>query len=333
MSERPPRRSPPFRASPDRGRAGRRGRRPTATAASLALVVAVLFVAALRHRPATGADAPAPTAGVEDALMMGARYFDQAIAYVARGGTLGRAVDLYAALEVKWDLDDNRHEGGQRVWFQAPDRLRNEFTRAGQSQTKILLGDRAWNVLPNGTVRRIHGTPDAAAQLKQYAEDLQRIQDLTAFVTLEGLKGPGITFEYQGSTEGTGIYKGPTPWIKVARRAPDGRKITFWLGIEAGPDGRAQATAPGIVRVDGDAATGLWTEDWIFQDWNSARAQPRPYRYPARIQGWQLHADPKKHAEIPPRRILFAAVSDIQINAGIPPQVFQPPAETPEPGR
>ncbi|MFO0934348.1 MAG: hypothetical protein U1E39_16800 [Planctomycetota bacterium] len=313
-----------------------RSRRRTSSPRSARLLLAPLLALPLAFLapPLQAADAPplpppppAPTAGVEDTLMLGARYFDQAIAYVARGGTLGRAVDLYAHLDVKWDLEDNHHEGEQKVWFQTPDRMRTEIVAAGKAQTKILLGDKAWNILPNGTVRRVHGTPDAAPQMKQMAEDLLRVQDLTAFVTLEGLKGPGITFQFQGTTKGDGLYAGN--WLKVARRAPDGRKITFWLGMETAPDGSVRATAPGVVRIDGDPATGLWTEDWIFSDWDAPRAQPRPYRYPARLQAWRIHPDPAKVRESPPSRFLFAAVNDIQINAGIPPQVFTPPAETP----
>lgn len=312
-----------------------RSPRRTVSPRSARLLLAALLALPLAFlaRPTQAADAPlpppppAPTAGLEDSLMLGARYFDQAIAYVARGGTLGRAVDLYAHLDVKWDLEDNHHEGEQKVWFQTPDRMRTEIVAAGKAQTKILLGDKAWNILPNGTVRRVHGTPDAAPQMKQMAEDLVRVQDLTAFVTLEGLKGPGITFQFQGATKGDGLYAGN--WLKVARRAPDGRKITFWLGMETAPDGSVRATAPGVVRIDGDPATGLWTEDWIFSDWDAPRAQPRPYRYPARLQAWRIHPDPAKVRESPPSRFLFAAVNDIQINAGIPPQVFTPPAETP----
>lgn len=310
-------------------------RRRTLSPRSARLLLAPLLALPLAFLapPLQAADAPplpppppAPTAGVEDTLMQGARYFDQAIAYVARGGTLGRAVDLYAHLDVKWDLEDNHHEGEQKVWFQTPDRMRTEIVAAGKAQTKILLGDKAWNILPNGTVRRVHGTPDAAPQMKQMAEDLVRVQDLTAFVTLEGLKGPGITFQFQGATKGSGLYEGN--WLKVARRSPDGRKITFWLGMETAPDGSVRATAPGVVRIDGDPATGLWTEDWIFSDWDAPRAQPRPYRYPARLQAWRIHPDPKQ-TQVQPSRFLFAAVNDIQINAGIPPQVFTPPAETP----
>lgn len=313
----------------------RPSRRPSSSPRSARFLVPSLLALpfALLARPMHAADAPAPplppapSASLEDSLMLGARYFDQAIAYVARGGTLGRAVDLYAHLDVKWDLEDNHHEGEQKVWFQTPDRMRTEIVAAGKAQTKILLGDKAWNILPNGTVRRVHGTPDAAPQMKQMAEDLLRVQDLTAFVTLEGLKGPGITFQYQGTTKGDGLYAGN--WLKVARRAPDGRKITFWLGMETGPDGSVRATAPGVVRIDGDPATGLKTEDWIFSDWDSPRALPRPYRYPARLQAWRIDPDPAKQREVPPSRFLFAVVNDIQINAGIPPQVFAPPAETP----
>lgn len=327
--------SNPLSNAPLPSRSPRRTVSPRSARLLLAPLLALLptLPLACLARPTQAADAPlpppppAPTAGLEDSLMQGARYFDQAIAFVARGGTLGRAVDLYAHLDVKWDLEDNHHEGEQKVWFQTPDRMRTEIVAAGKAQTKILLGDKAWNILPNGTVRRVHGTPDAAPQMKQMAEDLVRVQDLTAFVTLEGLKGPGITFQFQGATKGDGLYAGN--WLKVARRAPDGRKITFWLGMETAPDGSVRATAPGVVRIDGDPATGLWTEDWIFSDWDAPRAQPRPYRYPARLQAWRIHPDPAKVRESPPSRFLFAAVNDIQINAGIPPQVFTPPAETP----
>jgi hypothetical protein len=277
---------------------------------------------------ARAGDAPPPGPAprpVDDSLTLGARYFDHAIAWVARGGSLGRAVNVYVHAEVKWDMEDNRTEGEQSVWFVMPDKMRSEITLRRQTTTKLLSGSKAWVVSPSGKVSRIHATPEAETTLKQMKEDLLRLQDLAAFVTLEGLKGPGVVFQYQGATEGRGVFEGR--WLKVARRSPDGRKMTFWLGYEAGPDGTVRATYPGVVEVEGDAAQRLWTEDWILSDWDSASATRRPYRYPARIQAWRRNADPGAKAE-EPHRFLLAAVDDIQVNTDIPASKFEPP-ETP----
>src|SRR5688572_10025232 len=98
-----------------------------------ALVAAALLgtaacpFAAAEDAPAPGpapAPAPSPAAAPDESLVLGARYFDQSIAWVARGGTLGVAVDVYVHAEVKWDMEDNRAEGEQSVWFAAPDRMR-----------------------------------------------------------------------------------------------------------------------------------------------------------------------------------------------------------------
>jgi len=267
---------------------------------------------------------PSPGAGVDDALTRGARFFDQAIAWVARGGTLGRARDLYAHLDAKWDLEDNHHEGDQVVWYAAPDKMRSELTALQRTTTKILNGDRAWVIAANGSSHRIHGTPGAENDLKQMKEDLVRVADLTQFLTLEGLKGPGIVFEHQGNFEGSGVYAGS--WIKIARRSPDGRKITFWLAYDKNPaTGALSATWPGIVRVDGDIQAKLWNEDWILKDWDSPNAKPRPFRYPYKIQGWRTNPDPAQAKTDPPRRFLTALLDDIQINVGVPPAKFESP--------
>ena len=155
-------------------------------------------------------------------------------------------------------------------------------------------------------------------------EDLVRIQDLTQFVTLEGLKGPGVQFEYVGSFEGSGVYAGV--WLKVSRRSPDGRKITFWLAREKGADGHEHATWPGIVRIEGDAAQRLWTEDWVLKEWDSQRAKPRAFRYPSKIQAWRSNPDPAQAKSDPPRRFLAAVIDDIQVNSGIPVTQFAPPS-------
>jgi hypothetical protein len=296
-------------------------------AASLGALALPLASAAAEPPP----PAPStPAAGIEDSLQLGSRYFDQAIAWVARGGTLGKTRDFYARLEVKWDLPHEKHEGQQEVWFAAPDKLRTLQSLAARSTTKILNGDQAWQILTTGAVKRIHGTPDAEATLKQLKEDLVRVQDLTAFVTLEGLKGPGVVFEFERRTEGKGVYEGK--WLKVNRRSPDGRKMTFWLAYEENERREvARATWPGVVRVDGDVAQQLHTEDWILKDWDSPTAKPRPFRYPRKIEGWRLNPDRKAAESDPPKRFVSAFLEDVQMNQGIEPQRFEDPAKVAPP--
>lgn len=275
--------------------------------------------------PPTTAAAPSAAAGLEDALARGARYFDQSIAWVARGGSLGKARDLYVHLDAKWDLEDNHHEGPQSVWYVAPDHFRSEMSALARTTTKILSGERAWVIDPVGTSHRLHGTPDGENVLKQLREDMLRVADLTQFLTLEGLKGPGVVFEHQGNFNGSGVYAGS--WIKVARRSPDGRKITFWLNQEPDPKtGEVRASWPGIVRVDGDPARSLQNEDWILKNWDEPLAAPRAFRYPFKIQGWRSNPDPAMAKQDPPRKFLSAVLDDIQINTGIDAAKFEPAA-------
>jgi hypothetical protein len=304
-------------------------------AVPLAALAAFLFLARGGAPVAHAADDPVPNppcplgetqppASEVERLALGARYFDQAIQYVARGGALGQATDLYVHLDARWDLEDNHHEGEQSLWYLAPDKMRNELKAVGTVTTKILDGSQAWVVRPGSPPRvyRIHGTPGAERDLAQMKEDLVRVQDLTDFVTLQGLKGEGVTFEYQGSKIGSKDYAGC--WLKVARRSPDGRKITFWLAYEADASG-VRATWPGVVRVDGDAQRGLWTEDWILRDWDSPSAKRRAFRYPFRVEAWRSNPDPEAARADPPRKFLTAVVDDILVNSSVDPAMFKPP--------
>jgi hypothetical protein len=272
--------------------------------------------------PPAAPPAGAPSVPLEDSLQRGARFFDQAIAWVARGGSLGKTRDFYASLDSKWDLDEH-NEGAQKVWFQTPGRMRLENRFLAGNQVKVLDGDKAWtwDAADEQRVRRLHATPDAAEALKQLKEDFQRLQDLTDFVTLEGLKGPGVLFEFQGQVRGSKVYEGD--WLKIARRSPDGRKITFWLAFETGPDGQPRATWPGVVRVAGDAAAGLFTEDWILRSWDPPAAASRPFRWPASVQAWRFPADKNTGSA---QKFLTAVLNDVQVNQGVDAATFAPPA-------
>jgi hypothetical protein len=294
-----------------------------------ASLAAVLALAGLSVRVEAG-DPPATTspAPTEDALALGARYFDQAIAWVAKGGTLGTTRDFYAVLDANWDLPNEdgvveHFEGQEIVLFASPDKMRTQRTYAAATTTKILDGEKAWVVLPTGAVQRVHGTPDAERTLKQMREDRLRIQDLTGFVTLEGLKGPGVTFEFVKAVTGSGEYAGR--WLKLNRHSTQGRRMTFWLAYEDDGKGGVRATWPGVVRIEGDAAAGLWTEDWILKGWDDPAAKPRAYRYPSRIVGWRQPVDGSQRAQ----RFASLAVQDIQVNAGIDEASFVPPPPPP----
>jgi hypothetical protein len=277
------------------------------------------------------APAPPPGAGAtpaSEATVLGARYFDQSIAWVAKGGALGRARDVYVDALAVLDVPGQHHfEGRQLLWFLAPDKMRVERLEGGAITSKILDGDRAWAVLAGGAVSRLHGSPDGAEDLKQLKEDLGRVQDLAAFLTLEGLKGENVVFEFQGAVEGTG---GATAgkWLKVARRAPDGRKMTFWFAYENDPQGAPHATWPGVCRVDGDVQAELWTEEWVLKGWDAPDAKPRPYRYPMKIQGWRYPGEDRAKAQ----KFAVFNLDDIQINAGIDPARFAAPPEPKKPG-
>jgi hypothetical protein len=292
------------------------------TTRRLAPLALALALAGALAAPATGEPPAAKPAGVDDVMTLGARYFDQSIAWVARGGSLGRARDVFANAFAILDVPDSDHfEGKLLLSFVAPDKMRQERTSMARTITKILDGERAWEVLADGTAVRIHGRPDAEKDLRALKEDLGRMQDLASFLTLEGLKGEGVLFEFQGAVEGSGVFEGK--WLKVARRSPDGRKMTFWFAYEKDAAGAPRATWAGVCRVDGDPAAGLWTEDWVLKGWEASEAAPRPYRYPTKIQGWRYPPDERGKAT----RFAVFNLDDIRINAGIEAARFAPPAE------
>ena len=72
--------------------------------------------------------------------------------------------------------------------------------------------------------------------------------------------------------------------------------------------------------MDGDAAKNIPTEDYILKEWQDPPPdQPRAYRYPRKIQAWQILGQQQ------PVRFLSATVDDLKINAGIDPSRFLPP--------
>ena len=323
--------------------------RPIAFAFLLALPVAVASRALAGDPPPPPLPQPTPTpaprpmpappvnpsavpppmdAAAAERFAAGTRYFDEAIRYVARGGTLGGTRDMSAHMEVVMDLPEQGHqEGEETVWYSTPDKMRTELVHLTRTTTKILAGDQAWAVDDSGKAHRLHATPGAEKDLAQLKEDLMRIRDLLGFVTLEGLKGPGVRFEFVGAVGGSGVYVGD--WLKVIRTGSDGRHMTFWLAREKDAQGADHATWPGVVRVEGDVAANLYTEDWILSNWDSPSAQRRAFRYPFKIEAYRFPADPEKakaeRAAKPIQPFMKAFVDDIQVNAGVDAARFEPP--------
>jgi hypothetical protein len=249
----------------------------------------------------------------------GARLFAEARAWVARGAADDQEpADLYLALDAKFDLENQHHEGKMRLWFQAPDKYRQEMTGGEATTTKILDGDRLWMVDPKGWVSNesLRGK-EGARSIRQAQDDCERLADLCGFLTLRGLDDPGVTFEFQGAKSGKGAYQGE--WMKVRRSASGERDITFWFAYSRDGTGTHHATWPGVVRVEGSPAKNVPTEDYILKDWQEPGADsPRAFRWPRKIEAWQV-GGPQ------PIRFLFSVVEDLKIDAGIDPSRFAPP--------
>ncbi len=310
----------------DRKKASRMRSIPFRVASVALLIVGVLTLGApptAQAQGGPGAQPPAQPPGqpADPALAWGAKFFDDAIRYVARGKAAMPVVrDFYTKLDAKLELDTSRQEGQMRLWFLTPDHYRQELTTNGATTTKILARDAGWIRTPNGRVQNLAISAEGQASITQLKEDRDRIADLTQFLTLQALKGPGVNFRYMGTTSGSGTYAGD--WIKVVREAPGRAKITFWLAY-TGTGQNMTATFPGIVRVDGDPAKGYPTEDYILKEWDSPRSQQqREFRYPRQIEAYSLLRGPDGRPA--PTRFLWAIVEDIKINAGIDQSRFGP---------
>lgn len=275
-----------------------------------------------------GAQPPvAPPAQQDPALVWGAKFFDDAITYVARGRrAMPSVADFYAKLDLKLELDNSRQEGQTRIWFKAESTAnkamyRMELASNGGTTTKILNGDEGWLRTPQGRIQAQVFTPEGQRNIAQWKEDRDRIGDLASFLTLQALKGPGVTFRFDGYKRGSGTYAGN--WIKITRQAPGKTDILFWLAYERTGENSVRATWPGIVRVEGDPARNYPTEDYILKEWDSPLSQTsRDFRYPRRIEAYSILYNAQREAV--PTRFLFAIVDDIKINAGIDSSRFGP---------
>jgi hypothetical protein len=282
--------------------------------------------------PAGGPPAGAPPAGMPPApgapqvemrpnFIEGMRLFDEAVHYVAKGQqTIPSITSFYASLDMKMELPEQPHlEGRMRVWFMDPDKFRSELSTNNDTTTKILNGELAWVVTASG-VSRLHGTPDGAKDISDLKDMRERLKELSKFLTLKGLKGPGIGFEYMGPTTGSGTYAGE--WIKVVRHSPGNSDITFWLAYGKDASGQMHATWPGIVRIAGDPAHKYPQEDYILKEWDSPQSQLREFRYPRKIEAYQKETGKESV------RFLWAELQDIKLNT-VDPTTFNEPRPMP----
>ena len=297
------------------------------------LLLRLLAPAALLGLPLAGLSAeggagpvppPAPPAVPVPAanLATGSRLFDESVRWVAKGAQgIQQVKDFYVALEAKFDLEGSKHEGPMRLWLQLPDLYRQEMTMSNTATTKVLARGNLHVRGQDGTFRHMNRTADGAPAVKQATDDMERLIDLTTFLTLEGLKGPGVTFEFEGEKQPSGDYARPEggTWAKVVRKAPGRANISFWLANTRDGTGTLRATYPGVVRVDGEPQNDIPAEDYLLHDWRESPAgQPRPFLYPRSIRAFQIR--PLQ----PPFLFLKAFVNDIKINAGIDATRFEP---------
>jgi len=288
----------------------------------LLAVVALAAPAPLHAQGGPGGPAPGQPAQEDPALVWGARFFDDAIRYVSRGRpAMPTVTDFYAKLDAKIELDTSRQEGQMRMWFKTPSMYRTEIESNGGVTTKILNGDQGWIRTPQGRVDTLAFTDEGQRVIAQLKEDRERLSDITSFLTLQALKGPGVKFRFDGYKTGSGTYAGN--WIKITRLAPGKTNIIFWIAYEKTGENSVQATWPGIVRVEGDPARNYPTEDYILKEWDSPLSQAsRDFRYPRRIEAYSILKD--RNGQMVPARFLFLIVEDIKINAGIDATRFTP---------
>ena len=293
--------------------------RPIAKALAIACVVAAAFVCDGVEGPREAEARGGTRAPMARRASWGPALFDQCVRWVSKGSTgIQHTTDFYINLDAHLVLPGSSHTGPMRIWWQEPDKFRQELTLQGARTTKILNADFMWIIDPRGRVSRVHGKEGARRTIAQLKNDRDRLGDLAKFMTLGALKKPGASFTFQGEKKGTGSYAGN--WLKVTRRAAGAATMHFWLDYARNQQGQYVVRYPGIVRIDGDRRQRIPTEDYILRDWrDSDPRQPRAFRYPRQIEAYSLRAGGA------PARFLQATVRDIKINAGIDPTRFQRP--------
>lgn len=300
------------------------------------VIVALMFTSGISfdvtsdaHAKSSGTPAqPGQPAGKNPTHVWGARLFDQAISWVNDGKPgVNKTDSFYADLhDVQLEVDDSHQEGYLRLWFQAPDKFRQEWRQTRQLTaqtpitTKILRGERMWVVSANGVPRRIHGTAEGAKAVKQLQRDRDRLADIAKFMTIEGLKGPSVTFEYMGPKSGTGTFGGD--WVKIVRTFPGGAEMEFFFAYEVaevnGQKRVSKATYPGVVVVKGDAARRERTEAYVLSNWKKGVQ----FKYPGKIEAFHRR---DWVANDQYRRFLLAFPMDIRVNPRILPARFDDP--------
>ncbi len=268
---------------------------------------------------------PGRPAGKDPTLVWGANMFDQAIRWVNDGKPgVNNVTSFFAHLDdVQLDVEDTHQEGFLRLWFKSPDKFRQEWRATRQLAkntpitTKILRGKHMWVIPANGVARRIHTTPEGAKAVRQLQQDRDRLADIAKFLTLQGLKGPGVSFKYLGPTSGTGTFAGN--WVKIRRTFPDGATMEFFFAYKVNAQRRVEkVTYPGVVVVQGDVQKREPTEAYVLSNW---KAGPQ-FRYPGKIEAYSRREWVKGEEY---KRVLLAFPSDIRINPKLLPDTFGDP--------
>ena len=261
----------------------------------------------------------APLARPDDAAV----FFDQAVRWVNRGQEgIHNLTDFYAdLLDVKFNVGSNNQEGHMRLWLKTPDMYRFEMRQTRNFSgpnvrvlsTKILSGDEMWVVHPTGQAQRMHGTPAGQGAVTQMKDDRRRLLDLARFLTLDGLKGPGVTFTNEGFKTGSGSFEGN--WIKIRRQIQGGADVTFHLAYSRTEQG-VLASYPGVVTIVGDPRQNEPTEYYVLKKW----VQGPQFNFPSQIEAFS-QATPNSELQ----RFLLAFPRDVRINTGLQSSLFAPP--------
>jgi hypothetical protein len=275
--------------------------------------------------PAPG-QAPAPTpqsprAPLEPDDELARRLFEDACRWIARGQPpVQRVRDITLHLDGKLDVVGMRHQGPIRQWLELPDLYRQELSTASSLITVVMNRGNLHVREDAGVFAHMNRSADGARAIRQVQDGIDRLSDLATLLTLEALKGPDVAFEWQGEKIPSGTFARPGggTWAKVVRKVQGRPDITFWLAHERDAEGKMRATYPGVVRLAGDPAQDIPTQDFLFQDWTDPPPdRPRAFRIPRKLLMFHPRADQQ------PVKVLSAVVTELEINTGIDPARFE----------
>lgn len=272
-------------------------------------------------------------AAAEEETARGRDVFADAVRWMrGRGPAMPAVTSAHLRFQdVKIDDEEasgRHHEGHLELWFEAPDRFREEWrtsSRDTSPRVKLLDGEKAWIKTPTSPEwKRQHGSSDGVRVIAQLKRDLKQLADLARFLSPVSLDGPGVTWRLDGVQRlAPPLAPADAPAFERVRREAPGEPTMLLFFARAPADaGVAAGRYPQVIGIQGDAADGTRREWFVLDRW---RRMPNGHARPGRIQGFA----PARTG--PLRRFVLLFPERVALNPTLAASVFRPPA--PEPKR